>query len=1103
MPDSMYDWLLTAVAEFGRACKGKLAGTGSTEAAIRGPLEVLLKAVGDHHALHEVTWHDEVPIPELGVRPDYAVQVNGHVTGYLELKKPSLSVDPEGFTGRNKEQWERLRDLPNLLYTNGTEWRVFRDGVQFGETVRFTGTLKSAGERLAPTDPAGFDALLQTFLAWAPPPLRQVSRLVQHIAPLCRLLRAAVLEQLAAEAKSTAPENDVQARPFTGLKSDWRKLLFPSADDATFADGYAQAVTFALLLARTESIPLDEGGLHEIGRRLDADHALMGKALQLLTDNINERFSVTLELLTRTIAGVDWPAIRLGNRDAYLHLYENFLTVYDAQLRQKSGSYYTPHEVVEEMVRLTEDVLRARLGKAQGYAENDVRIVDPAMGTGTFLHTIIESVAARAADRHGPAMAQDAIGRLAERLYGFELQMGPFAVAELRASDLLKRHHAPLPEGGLKLFVTDTLDNPFVEEQELLSTYQALSASRRRANRVKGELPVTVVIGNPPYDHQAENRGGWVEKRQKGQEPPLLDDFRYPGNGRYEHMLKNMYVYFWRWATWKVFDAHEADQHGVICFITPSGFATGPGGRGMRDYLRRTCDEGWIINLSPEGQRADVGTRIFPKVAQPLAICIFVRRADTDQQSPARIHYRSIGGKRADKFQQLKQIQLDDGGWRSVHPQGARPFTPITQSGWEDFPALNDLFPWGSLGVTSNRSWVSSPSAETLRRRWARLIRETDPAGKAELLKETDSSALGRKKGPLPGRPTPKLTMGEETSLVPDLVRIARRSFDRQWLVADNRVLDRPRLDLWEAALQEDQLFLNQQSDQVIESGPAVVATALIPDTHHFNGRGGRNIPILHPDGTANSPAGLLAYLASELGLERVTVQDLAAYTIAVAGHTVFTEHFSEELLTPGVRLPITRNRDIWQRAVCIGAEALWVSTYGARCADPENGRPIGTIEFPQSDPRQIRYLTHIGAAVPDKPRYDAEAQTLHVGQGSFNPVPEDVWTFEVGGKQVLRSWFGYRKASPNNKKTSPLDDIHVESWPSEWTTELIEVLSALRRLVDLVPVQRDLLSEILAGPVVTEAELKAAGVFPVTDAARNMRRNIAEGLFAEQDGDA
>ncbi|WP_405668028.1 type ISP restriction/modification enzyme [Streptomyces sp. NBC_00055] len=1102
MSDSTYGWLCDAVSGFGTSCKLKLAGGGSPEAAIRSPLEALLAAVGSHHSLHEVTWHDEVPIPELGVRPDYAFQVDGLVAGYIELKKPGLSVDPESFTGRNKAQWERLRDLPNLLYTNGTEWRLFRDGVQLGETVRFTGTLKVAGEKLTPINPAALDALLQAFLLWAPPPIRQVSRLVQHIAPLCRLLRGAVLEQLTAEAKSPEDEENANARPFSGLKSDWRRLLFPSADDATFADGYAQAVTFALLLARTENIPLTEGNLHEIGRKLDADHALMGKALQLLTDNVNERFEVTLNLLLRTIGSVDWPHIRRGNRDAYLHLYENFLTVYDSRLRQKSGSYYTPREVVEEMVRLTEDVLRTRFGKTQGFAEDDVRIVDPAMGTGTFLHTIIERVASHASEVSGPAMAQDAIGELAKRLYGFELQMGSFAVAELRASDLLKRHQAPLPEGGLNLFVTDTLDNPFVEEQELASTYGVLSASRRRANRVKGEIPVTVVIGNPPYDDKAENRGGWVEKRPKGQEPPPLDAFRYPGNGRYEHVLKNMYVYFWRWATWKVFDAHEADRHGVICFITPSAFATGPGGRGMRDYLRRTCDEGWIINLSPEGQRADVGTRVFPKVAQPLAICIFVRRAGTDPKIPARIQYRSVEGKRAEKFRQLTEIQLDDSGWREAHSEGVRPFTPTTQSGWEDFPALNDIFPWGSPGVKANRSWVTSPSAETLRRRWARLIREDDPADKAVLFKETGDRALDRKKDPLPGRPTHGLTIGEETSTAPDLLRMALRSFDRQWLVADNRVIDRPRPELWEA-LREGQLFLNQQPSEEIESGPAVVATALIPDTHHFNGRGGRSMPLLHADGSANVPAGLLGYLARELGLEHATVQDLAAYTIAVAGHTVFTEQFTEELLTPGVRLPLTRNRETWQKAVRIGAEALWASTYGERYVDPDGGRPAGTVEFAKGDSRQIRYLTHIGTSVPDKLKYDSETETLYVGEGAFGPVPEDVWNFDVGGMPVVRKWFGYRKASPNSKKTSPLDDIHVDNWPSEWTTDLIELLSVLRRLVDLLSAQRDLLAEILAGPVITERDLKGAGILPVPDAARKARRDSTEGLFSQEHDEA
>ncbi|MEU6350945.1 type ISP restriction/modification enzyme [Streptomyces sp. NPDC047072] len=1089
MPEDAHGWLRDAVSEFGRQCRRKLSGGGGQESSIRAPLELLLKAVGEHHQHREVTWHDEYRIPDLGVRPDYAVRTATGIIGYIELKKPTLSVDPETFSKSNREQWEKLRDLPNLLYSNGTEWRLFRHGDQLGETVRFRGALKSAGDRLSVDDPAAFDALMKQFLRWSPPRITQVSRLVQHIAPLCRLLRSTVLEQLDFEARSSAPDDDIRARPFTGLKNDWRRLLFPSADDATFADGYAQTITFALLLARTEHIPLSPNSFHEIGRRLDTGHALMGKALQLLTDNVNERFTVTLDLLTRTIGHVDWETIRAGNRDAYLHLYEHFLTVYDPELRQQSGSYYTPHEIVEDMVRLTEDVVRTRLGQEEGFGADEVKIIDPAMGTGTFLHTVIERVATRA-ERQGPAMARDAIARLASRLFGFELQMGPFAVAELRASDLLKRYEAPLPRNGLNLFVTDTLDNPFVEEEYLASTYGALSDSRRRANHIKARTPVTALVTNPPYDDKAEDRGGWVEKRPSGKEPPLLDAFRHPGNGRYEHMLKNLYVYFWRWSTWKVFDAHPEDRHGVVCLITPSGWATGHGGRGMREYLRRTCDEGWIINLSPEGQRAPVSNRVFPKVAQPLAIHIFVRRADAVRgpDHRAHVHYRELTGRRADKFGQLRDVRLDDGGWRDVHTEPGRPFTPATRSGWEEFPELGDLFPWGSPGSKANRSWVSSPSAEILRRRWARLIRETDPLEKAALFKETGDRSAG--------------LIAQETSTTPELIRIGLRSFDRQFLIADDRVLDRPRPELW-ASLRPGQIFLNQQSSHAISSGAALVATHLLPDTHHFNGRGGRVMPLLHPDGSANTPPRLLSLLTELMGPEDVTVQDLAAYTVAVTGHHAFTERFTEELLTPGVRLPLTRQPDLWRRGVELGREVLWAMTYGQRCADPSAGRRPGRVGFDDGDERQVKYLRHIGDEVPDHMSHDAESQILHIGKGAFGPVPEAVWLYDVGGMRVVNKWFGYRKASPTSKKTSPLDDIHVDTWPHEWTSELIDLLCVLRRLTDLSAAQGALLDDILAAEVVTVADLTANRVLPVPPTARKARQRLEGTLFPDGANDA
>ncbi|WP_371787321.1 N-6 DNA methylase [Streptomyces albidoflavus] len=543
------------VASFGLDSKLKLNGPGDREAAIRTPLENLLSGVGKSLGVAAV-FHDEVRDEERRVRPDYGVKVNGAIAGYIEVKAPGKSVDPEFFTGHDERQWNRQKDLPNLVYTNGTEWRLYRNAELIGEPVRLDGgSLAQAGRNLRA--PASFETLLRDFMLWKPAPITTVSALVQAVAPLTRLLRGEVLDQLEIENRNVALGANEEDQPFIGLSRDWRRLLFPSASDEIFADGYAQTVTFALLLAKTERLELAGASLHEIGDGLGSHHSLMGRALQLLTESVIGDFKVTLDLLVRVIDAVEWEAVRSGRKDTYLHLYENFLALYDPQLRKKSGSYYTPREVVEQMTRLAEDAVITELGKSQGFLEPDVLIVDPAMGTGTYLHHILERCAERAQSANGPGLVAGTVGDVAQRIIGFELQMGPYAVAELRTTDLLRKYGANPPTVGMRTYVTNTLDDPNADVTQLASGLRTISASRRRANEVKARTPVTVVIGNPPYRENAGGEGGWVEvgDPSNGIAPPL-NDFRIAGDGVYVQNIKNLYVYFWRWAMWKVFDAH-------------------------------------------------------------------------------------------------------------------------------------------------------------------------------------------------------------------------------------------------------------------------------------------------------------------------------------------------------------------------------------------------------------------------------------------------------------------------------------------------------------------------------------------------------------------
>ncbi len=148
---------------------------------------------------------------------------------------------------------------------------------------------------------------------------------------------------------------------------------------------------------------------------------------------------------------------------------QDFLEVYDNELRKRTGSYYTPPEVVGAMVRLVDEALRdpELFDRATGFASPDVTVADPAAGTGTFLLGVFRQIAATVEADQGAGPVPAFIAAAAKRLIGFELQFGPFAVAQLR---LIAEMHALIPTGAIpdiRLYITDTLGNPYVEEETL------------------------------------------------------------------------------------------------------------------------------------------------------------------------------------------------------------------------------------------------------------------------------------------------------------------------------------------------------------------------------------------------------------------------------------------------------------------------------------------------------------------------------------------------------------------------------------------------------------------------------------------------------------
>jgi hypothetical protein len=297
------------------------------------------------------------------------------------------------------------------------------------------------------------------------------------------------------------------------LATDWRRLLFPDASDKQFADGYAQSVTFGLLMARARDIELNIG-LEQVARQLTRTNSLIGSALRLVTDEAESQavLKTSLGTMTRVLEVVHWQQIARDDPDAWLYFYEAFLDVYDRKLRKQTGSYYTPPEVVSAMVRLVDEVLRGNhFALPAGLAAPSVTIIDPAVGTGTFLLGAYRRIAETVAIDQGAGAVPAAVEDAMRRMIAFEIQLGPFAVAQLRTLAELAELIGTPPTRPVRMFVADTLSNPYDEEEWMPAMLGPIAESRRGANEVKRDEAFTVVIGNPPYKERARGRGGWVE----------------------------------------------------------------------------------------------------------------------------------------------------------------------------------------------------------------------------------------------------------------------------------------------------------------------------------------------------------------------------------------------------------------------------------------------------------------------------------------------------------------------------------------------------------------------------------------------------------------
>jgi predicted helicase len=623
-------------------------------------------------------------------------------------------------------------------------------------------------------------------------------------------------------------------------------------------------------------------------------------------------------------------------------------------------------------------VAREHLG-LNGLRDQNLTILDPATGTGTFLLGVAERVREGAHASGGAGRAELELRSLATRMFGFELLVGPYAVAHYRLHHALRDPAAPAPRGAapvrLGVYLADTLSEPGSAAPlgRLGFVSAGITDERRAADHVKAQQPILAIIGNPPYRRleEGEDRtlvGQWMNA--------LWDDLKRPvrdaGQGNQLNTFPELSVAFWRWAMWKLFEAEGAPQRGVVAFISNRKFLTGWPYAGLRRMMRERFDRIEIIDLRGDvrrGPRAgierDVG--VFDiQVGTAITIAI----ADGSRLGPAaEVHYLDSWAEgyfaRSAKLDWLVR-GAGDGRLPNAVPVARGPLEDFRPRPFGDgaWPSLRECFDFNKSGMKSGNDPVFVDADR------ATLVRRVD-----DFLRQMPQGAL-------------------DTALVR---RLAYRPFDLRWFYNDLTLLNRPgpRLQqVWGGS--NVSLYALPGGTG---AGPAVWCHGLLPDYHAFRGSyGGYAFPLhdRRPEVAATNVAhALIEGLTAAYGVP-VAPEQIFDAILCLLSASSYTMQFAEDLEDVFPHVPFPADHEVFVRAAALGGLIRATQTF-----DPAHA-PVSLAD------RAFVRLT--SAPAPGAVLQAAQAQDDRLalcadGSGLVEGLPARLWGFEVSGYPVLRRW--------------------------------------------------------------------------------------------------
>ena len=1001
----------------------------TSEMGYRADFEILLKSIFESI---RVTRFDHDARAKQGNKPDFVVVKDDVPLLYIETKDIGISLDKI----EKSEQMARYFGYANLVLTDYVEFRFYRNGMPYGEPIKIGEYNK--GNRTINSFSQNFEQLARTLVDFTQShkePIRSGEHLAKIMGGKGQRIRDNIREILA----SQSGKNTELMNVYETIK----RLLVRDLTVDSFADMYAQTLVYGLFVARFYDTSLGSFSRQEARDLIPAPNPLLGhffdhiagrnfeKRLSYIVDELCEVFTHAnvAELMEQHFKVSSKKGTQRG-QDQVIHFYEDFLKEYDDALRKKMGAYYTPLPVVQFIVRCVDQLLEKEFELVGGLSNTSktkdglhrVQVLDPAVGTGTFISDVIGKIYTRIKNSGQKGRWPSYVHHeLLPRIYGFELMMAPYTIAHLKLSMALKEtgflyfNETRNGKARLGIYLTNSLEEVNKQPELLAFDFGAsIAEEAKEASKIKNEKPIMVVVGNPPYAGISSNETHYANS--------LVERYKVEPGGKIKlqerkHWLNNDYVKFMAMAESMI----EKTGDGILAMITDNGYLDNPTFRGMRWHLANSFDKIYIYDLhgsSKKHETAPDGSKdenVFD-IMQGVGIILAIKTGNKKHDELGEVFHADLYGTRKYKFEELAKTPK----WEklTLDPKMFY-FAPKNTQGQDEYEigiGIDELFPLNVTGiVTMGDSFIVSESKDVIADRVNRLA-----FGEYTESRLNSEYELGKNYA--------KFVLANRSKLQYDenkLTELSYRPFDTRWTYFDNKMIWRWREDVMKNLLKDNLAFCYCRQVVSKDYSHVFVAKSIVDDSLVSNKSRERGycapLYVYYEDGTRTANLNFQIVNRIENIVGKVTPEDIFDYAYTMLNSPSYKKKFNHLLKRGFPRIPYPQDKKSFCEFVKLGQELRLLHLF--------------------KSPKLNKFITSypiVGSDMIEKIEYKDGKIFINSNQ-YFGGIPEIAWNFWIGGYQPAQKWL-------KDRKGRQLTNEEIEHYQ-----KIIVILNETRRLIEKI----------------------------------------------------